>query len=98
MQTKLCFLLNSRHLVLFTWWLSYVCLSLDDPLNTEILNGNAVPSGVTEKVKVDIETPELVPEEKPDLAAVAEDPEGTVFCLVSQNKDAESSTRVEPYY
>uniref|UniRef100_A0A8C2Q844 Phosphatase and actin regulator n=1 Tax=Cyprinus carpio TaxID=7962 RepID=A0A8C2Q844_CYPCA len=47
----------------------------DDPLNTEILNGNAVPSGVTEKVKVDIETPELVPEEKADLAAVAEDPE-----------------------
>uniref|UniRef100_A0A8C1P1Q4 Phosphatase and actin regulator n=1 Tax=Cyprinus carpio TaxID=7962 RepID=A0A8C1P1Q4_CYPCA len=47
----------------------------DDPLNTETLNGHAVPSGVTEKVKVDIETPELVPEEKPDLAAVAEDPE-----------------------
>ncbi|XP_026134238.1 phosphatase and actin regulator 2-like isoform X4 [Carassius auratus] len=47
----------------------------DDPLNTETLNGNAVPSGVTEKVKVDIETPELVPEEKADLAAVAEDPE-----------------------
>ncbi|XP_016326638.1 phosphatase and actin regulator 2-like isoform X2 [Sinocyclocheilus anshuiensis] len=41
----------------------------------ETLNGNAVPSGVTEKVKVDIETPELVPEEKADLAAVAEDPE-----------------------
>lgn len=47
----------------------------DDPLNTETLNGHAVPSGVTEKVKVDIETPELVPEEKADLAAVAEDPE-----------------------
>lgn len=47
----------------------------DDPLNTETLNGHAVPSGVTEKVKVDIETPELVPEEKPDLATVAEDPE-----------------------
>ncbi|XP_043112346.1 phosphatase and actin regulator 2 isoform X5 [Puntigrus tetrazona] len=47
----------------------------DDPLNTETLNGHAVPSGVTEKVKVDIETPERVPEEKPDLAAVAEDPE-----------------------
>ncbi|XP_059422306.1 phosphatase and actin regulator 2 isoform X4 [Carassius carassius] len=47
----------------------------DDPLNTETLNGHAVPSGVTEKVKVDIETTELVPEEKPDLAAVAEDPE-----------------------
>ncbi|XP_016313391.1 phosphatase and actin regulator 2-like isoform X3 [Sinocyclocheilus anshuiensis] len=48
----------------------------DDPLNTETLNGHAaVPSGVTEKVKVDIETPELVPEEKPDFAAVAEDPE-----------------------
>ncbi|XP_016326637.1 phosphatase and actin regulator 2-like isoform X1 [Sinocyclocheilus anshuiensis] len=47
----------------------------DGPLNTETLNGNAVPSGVTEKVKVDIETPELVPEEKADLAAVAEDPE-----------------------
>ncbi|KAL1263035.1 hypothetical protein QQF64_005774 [Cirrhinus molitorella] len=46
----------------------------DDPLNTETLNGHAVPSGVTEKVKVDIETPELVPEDK-DLAAVAEDPE-----------------------
>ncbi|XDV50258.1 hypothetical protein PO909_019339 [Leuciscus waleckii] len=46
----------------------------DDPLNTETLNGHALPSGVTEKVKVDIETPELVPEEK-DLAAVAEDPE-----------------------
>uniref|UniRef100_A0A673G0Q9 Phosphatase and actin regulator n=1 Tax=Sinocyclocheilus rhinocerous TaxID=307959 RepID=A0A673G0Q9_9TELE len=47
----------------------------DDPLNTETLNGHAaVPSGVTEKVKVDIETPELVPEEKPDFAAVAEDP------------------------
>ncbi|XP_077093228.1 phosphatase and actin regulator 2 isoform X2 [Siphateles boraxobius] len=46
----------------------------DDPLNTETLNGHALPSGVTENVKVDIETPELVPEEK-DLAAVAEDPE-----------------------
>ncbi|XP_016149651.1 phosphatase and actin regulator 2-like isoform X3 [Sinocyclocheilus grahami] len=45
----------------------------DDPLNTETLNGHAaVPSGVTEKVKVDIETPEVVPEEKPDFAAVAE--------------------------
>lgn len=38
-----------------------------------------MPSGVTEKVKVDIETPEQVPEDKADLAAVAEDPEGTVF-------------------
>ncbi|XP_056327178.1 phosphatase and actin regulator 2 isoform X3 [Danio aesculapii] len=47
----------------------------DDPLNTETLNGHAVPSGVTEKVKVDIETPEPVPEEKSDLAAVAEEPE-----------------------
>ncbi|RXN25457.1 phosphatase and actin regulator 2 isoform X2 [Labeo rohita] len=47
----------------------------DDPLNTETLNGHAVPSGVTEKVKVDIETPEQVPEDKADLAAVAEDPE-----------------------
>ncbi|XP_052428849.1 phosphatase and actin regulator 2 isoform X4 [Carassius gibelio] len=47
----------------------------DDSLNTETLNGHAVPSGVTEKVKVDIETTELVSEEKPDLAAVAEDPE-----------------------
>ncbi|XP_039528837.1 phosphatase and actin regulator 2 isoform X1 [Pimephales promelas] len=46
----------------------------DDPLNTETLNGHALPSGVTENVKVDIETPELVPEVK-DLAAVAEDPE-----------------------
>lgn len=46
----------------------------DDPLNTETLNGHAVPSGVTEKVKVDIETPESVPE-KSDLAAVAEEPE-----------------------
>lgn len=44
-----------------------------------------MPSGVTEKVKVDIETPELVPEEKADLAAVAEDPEGTVFYLIQQN-------------
>jgi len=50
-------------------------------LNTETLNGHALPSGVTENVKVDIETPELVPEVK-DLAAVAEDPEGTVFCLI----------------
>ncbi|XP_005156986.1 phosphatase and actin regulator 2 isoform X2 [Danio rerio] len=47
----------------------------DDPLNTETLNGHAVPSGGTEKVKVDIETPEPVPEEKSDLAAVAEEPE-----------------------
>ncbi|RXN38778.1 phosphatase and actin regulator 2-like isoform X1 [Labeo rohita] len=51
----------------------------DDPLNTETLNGHAVPSGVTEKVKVDIETPEQVPEDKADLAAVAEDPEGNGY-------------------
>ncbi|XP_067278093.1 phosphatase and actin regulator 2 isoform X2 [Pseudorasbora parva] len=52
-----------------------IILDQDDPLNTETLNGHAVPSGVTEKVKVDIETPELVPEEKADLAVVAEEPE-----------------------
>lgn len=63
--------------------MNHVFLSLDDPLNTETLNGHAVPSGVTEKVKVDIETPESVPE-KSDLAAVAEEPEGKVFPLNQQ--------------
>ncbi|XP_051507868.1 phosphatase and actin regulator 2-like isoform X2 [Myxocyprinus asiaticus] len=47
----------------------------DDPLSTETLNGHAVPSEVTEKVKVDIETQDKVREEKAELAAVAEDPE-----------------------
>lgn len=47
----------------------------DDPLSTETLNGHAVSSGVTEKVKVDIETPDTVPEEKPGLAPVLEDTE-----------------------
>lgn len=47
----------------------------DDPLSTETLNGHAVSSGVTEKVKVDIETPDSVPEEKPELAPVSEDTE-----------------------
>ncbi|XP_051503567.1 phosphatase and actin regulator 2-like isoform X5 [Myxocyprinus asiaticus] len=47
----------------------------DDPLSTETLNGHAVPRGGTEKVKVDIEAPDKVPEEKAELAAVAEDPE-----------------------
>ncbi|XP_055027135.1 phosphatase and actin regulator 2 isoform X1 [Misgurnus anguillicaudatus] len=47
----------------------------DDPLSTETLNGHAVSSGVTEKVKVDIETPDTVPEEKPGLAPVSEDTE-----------------------
>ncbi|XP_016149648.1 phosphatase and actin regulator 2-like isoform X1 [Sinocyclocheilus grahami] len=56
----------------------------DDPLNTETLNGHAaVPSGVTEKVKVDIETPEVVPEEKPDFAAVAE--------VLEERKDSKCS-------
>ncbi|XP_052007385.1 phosphatase and actin regulator 2-like isoform X2 [Xyrauchen texanus] len=47
----------------------------DDPLSTETLNGHAVLRGGTEKVKVDIEAPGKVPEEKAELAAVAEDPE-----------------------
>ncbi|XP_052469059.1 phosphatase and actin regulator 2 isoform X1 [Carassius gibelio] len=66
----------------------------DDPLNTETLNGNAVPSGVTEKVKVDIETPELVPEEKADLAAVAEDPEerNDSKCSVQASESAAPKT------
>ncbi|KAI7805461.1 phosphatase and actin regulator 2 isoform X2 [Triplophysa rosa] len=47
----------------------------DDPVNTETLNGHAGSSGVTEKVKVDIETPDKVPEEKAELATVSEDTE-----------------------
>ncbi|XP_056616678.1 phosphatase and actin regulator 2 isoform X2 [Triplophysa dalaica] len=44
----------------------------DDPVNTETLNGHAGSSGVTEKVKVDIETPDKVPEVKAELATVSE--------------------------
>ncbi|XP_056113135.1 phosphatase and actin regulator 2 isoform X6 [Rhinichthys klamathensis goyatoka] len=64
----------------------------DDPLNTETLNGHALPSGVTEKVKVDIETPELVPEEK-DLAAVAEDPEAKTLNPKKTAGTSKSSTQ-----
>ncbi|XP_077093234.1 phosphatase and actin regulator 2 isoform X8 [Siphateles boraxobius] len=64
----------------------------DDPLNTETLNGHALPSGVTENVKVDIETPELVPEEK-DLAAVAEDPEAKTLNPKKTAGTSKSSTQ-----
>ncbi|XP_017565625.1 phosphatase and actin regulator 2 isoform X2 [Pygocentrus nattereri] len=40
----------------------------EDQVNTETLNGHAVPSGVTEEVKVDIESPDTPTEEKTDLA------------------------------
>ncbi|XP_050982656.1 phosphatase and actin regulator 2 isoform X5 [Labeo rohita] len=65
----------------------------DDPLNTETLNGHAVPSGVTEKVKVDIETPEQVPEDKADLAAVAEDPEAKPSNLKKTAGTSKSSSQ-----
>ncbi|XP_066536195.1 phosphatase and actin regulator 2 isoform X2 [Hoplias malabaricus] len=39
----------------------------EDPASTETLNGHAVPSGVTEEVKVDIESPDTPTEEKTDL-------------------------------
>ncbi|KAI4896588.1 hypothetical protein NFI96_018216 [Prochilodus magdalenae] len=49
----------------------------EDPVNTETLNGHAVPSGVTEEVKVDIESPEekTPTEEKTELAPDTEDTE-----------------------
>lgn len=70
-----------------------IILDQDDPLNTETLNGHAVPSGVTEKVKVDIETPELVPEEKADLAAVAEEPEAKTLNPKKTAGTSKSSTQ-----
>ncbi|TRY96036.1 hypothetical protein DNTS_016551 [Danionella cerebrum] len=57
----------------------------DDPLNTGTLNGHTVPSGVTEEVKVDIETSDVVPKEKADLATVAEEQE--------ERKDPKCSTQ-----
>lgn len=47
----------------------------EDAVNTEALNGHAVPSGVTEEVKVDIESPDAVTEEKTDLVPDANDTE-----------------------
>ncbi|XP_036430312.1 phosphatase and actin regulator 2 isoform X8 [Colossoma macropomum] len=40
----------------------------EDQVNTETLNGHAVSSGVTEEVKVDIESPDTPTEEKTELA------------------------------
>lgn len=51
-------------------------------MSTEALNGHVGSSGVTEKVKVDIETPDKVPEEKADLATVSEDTEGKAIVAV----------------
>lgn len=53
-------------------------------MNTEILNGHAGSSGVTEKVKVDIETPDKVPEVKAELATVSEQTEGKAILEVPQ--------------
>ncbi|XP_072534528.1 phosphatase and actin regulator 2 isoform X4 [Salminus brasiliensis] len=47
----------------------------EDPVNTETLNGHAVPSGVTEEVRVDIESPDTLTEEKADLVPDANDTE-----------------------
>ncbi|XP_007256133.3 phosphatase and actin regulator 2 isoform X1 [Astyanax mexicanus] len=47
----------------------------EDAVNTETLNGHAVPSGVTEEVKVDIESPDTLTEEKTDLVPDTNDAE-----------------------
>ncbi|XP_046724736.1 phosphatase and actin regulator 2 isoform X2 [Silurus meridionalis] len=47
----------------------------EDAVSTENLNGHAVPSGVTEEVKVDIESPETSAEEKTVITPEAEDTE-----------------------
>lgn len=54
-------------------------------MSTETLNGHAVPSGVTEEVKVDIESPETPAEEKTVITPEADDTEGDIFldCLSS---------------
>ncbi|KAK2852415.1 hypothetical protein Q7C36_007616 [Tachysurus vachellii] len=47
----------------------------EDAVSTETLNGHAVPSGVTEEVKVDIESPETPAEEKTVIRLEADDTE-----------------------
>lgn len=47
----------------------------EDAVNTETLNGHAVPSGVKEEVKVDIESPETPAEEKTVITPEADDTE-----------------------
>ncbi|XP_026794833.1 phosphatase and actin regulator 2 isoform X5 [Pangasianodon hypophthalmus] len=47
----------------------------EDAVSTETLNGHAVPSGVTEEVKVDIESPETPAEEKTVITPEADDTE-----------------------
>ncbi|TSK22572.1 Phosphatase and actin regulator 2 [Bagarius yarrelli] len=47
----------------------------EDAVSTETLNGHAVPSGVTEEVKVDIESPETSAEEKTVITQEADDTE-----------------------
>ncbi|KAK3554032.1 hypothetical protein QTP70_019145, partial [Hemibagrus guttatus] len=50
-------------------------LSKEDAVSTETLNGHAVPSGVAEEVKVDIESPETPAEEKTVITPDADDTE-----------------------
>ncbi|MCJ8730335.1 hypothetical protein PDJAM_G00183270 [Pangasius djambal] len=47
----------------------------EDAVSTETLNGHAVPSGATEEVKVDIESPETPAEEKTVITPEADDTE-----------------------
>lgn len=54
-------------------------------MNTETLNGHAVPSGITEEVRVDIESPDALTEEK--TPADTNDTEGKLLtCLCFANK------------
>lgn len=59
---------------------SFVCLFFsEDAVSTETLNGHALPSGTTEEVKVDIESPETPAEEKTVITPEADDTEGDIF-------------------
>lgn len=55
----------------------------DEPISSENLNGHAAPGVTSEEVKVDIESPDMVPEEPSVTAEEAEDRAGDFrFALV----------------
>ncbi|GAA6096394.1 phosphatase and actin regulator 2 isoform X2 [Tachysurus ichikawai] len=63
----------------------------EDAVSTETLNGHAVPSGVTEEVKVDIESPETPAKEKTVIRPEADDTEecsGSISAPVQKKENA----------